>query len=102
MNLSREKRLLARICVDKDVALAKSTDFCKYIRDDDALNLEATGGYASYLNDKVEQPNHTIAERVCCCFLNAACPKQDRCYAAQHSADLYRLIHHSALDMSPF
>jgi hypothetical protein len=33
--------------------------------------------------------------------VNSACPKKDWCYAAEHSADLYRVTLHCAIDMPP-
>jgi hypothetical protein len=66
-SIRRENRHLVHICVDEDGALPGSTAFCKYIRDEEALNIETTGCYASYLNVKIERPNRTIAERVLAC-----------------------------------
>jgi hypothetical protein len=77
MNLCREKRLMAHIRVEGDGDLSKSTAFCKYIRESEALHLKITGRYAFYLNGKVEHPNYTIDERVRCFLHNTDCPKQD-------------------------
>jgi hypothetical protein len=93
---------LYRIRVDEYGALAKSTVFCKFICDEVALNLETTGGYASYLNFKVERPNQTIAERVCAALINTNRPAKDWCYATEYAADLYHVTLHSAIKMSPF
>jgi hypothetical protein len=59
--IRHEKHALAPIQVDEDEALAKSTAYCKFIRDEDALLLDTICGYASYLNGKIEHPNRTIA-----------------------------------------
>jgi hypothetical protein len=100
-NLRSDKCPLARIHVDEDGNFPGSTAFCKYIRDEEALNLETTGGYASYLNEKNECPDRTIAERVRGLLMNSSCPKKDWCYASEHSAYLYRVTLHSAIYMSP-
>jgi hypothetical protein len=42
-NPKRDNRVLPRTRVYEDGALAKSTVFCKFIRDEVALNLETTG-----------------------------------------------------------
>jgi hypothetical protein len=49
-NLRRESHLLDNVRVDEDGALARSSCFCQYIRDEDKLDLNSTGGYASHLN----------------------------------------------------
>jgi hypothetical protein len=87
--------------VDEDGALIGSSACCRYIRDEEGLVLETTGGCASYLNGKIERPNRTIAEWVRCFLINACRPKQDWCYAAEHAADIYCVTLYSAIDMSP-
>jgi hypothetical protein len=74
-NLRREPRALANIRVDEDGALSWSAAFATYLRDDEQLNLQTTGGYASFLNGKVERPNRTLADRARCLLLNAAPPR---------------------------
>jgi hypothetical protein len=61
--LRREERSLANIRVDKDRALSGSTAFTTFIRDEAQLKLESAGGYISFLNSKVECPNHTLDDR---------------------------------------
>jgi hypothetical protein len=68
-NLRREHKTLSWIHVEKYGALIGLSALCRFIRDNEALNLESTGGYASYLNGKIERLNRTIAERVRCCIL---------------------------------
>jgi hypothetical protein len=53
------------------------------------------------MNGNIERPNRTIAERVRDLLTDSACLKKDWCYAAEHSADLYRFTLHSAIYMSP-
>jgi hypothetical protein len=62
-NLRGDKRTLENIRVDEDGALAVSAAFVTYLRDEKQINLEATGGFASFLNGKVECPNRTLDER---------------------------------------
>jgi hypothetical protein len=64
--------------------------------------METTGGYAPYLNGKVERPNRTIVKRVHCFLLNANRPGENWCYVTEHTADLFRVTLRSALDMSPY
>jgi hypothetical protein len=101
-NLRSDNRVLSCIRVGKDGAMTKSTVFCKFIRDEVALNLDMTGGYASYLNGKVERPSRTIAERLMASLINANRHAKDWCYAADHAADLYHVTLHYALKMPPF
>jgi hypothetical protein len=100
-NIRCEHNALSRIRVDKDGALIGSCTFCRFISDNEALNLKSTGKYASYLNCKIERSNRTIAECVRCYILNTNCPEVDWCYTAEHAADVYGVTLHSDLDMSP-
>jgi hypothetical protein len=100
-NLRREKITLANIRVDEDGALAGSSAFATFLRDEEQLNLETTGGYASFLNGKVERPNRTLAERARCMLINDGAPSKDWCFAIEHSAELYRVTYHSAIKCSP-
>jgi hypothetical protein len=65
------------------------------------INLETTGGYASFLNGKVKRPNRTLAERARCMLINAGAPAQDWCYATEHAVDIYRATYHSAIKCAP-
>ena len=60
-----------------------------------------TGGYASYLNGKVEHPNLTIANGVRALLRNANQDDDKWCFAAQSYPDSYNLTLHSALNKSP-
>jgi hypothetical protein len=59
------------------------------------------GGYAYFLNGKVERPNRTLAERARCMLLNDDAPKQDWCFATEHAGEIYCVTYHSAIDFSP-
>jgi hypothetical protein len=96
-----EQRTLATVCVDEDGSLARSSLFCTFIRDEAKLGLDTTGGYASYINVKVERPNRTVANKVRCMLLNSDRPLSHWCYAAEASAGIYRCTHHSAIHMNP-
>jgi hypothetical protein len=99
--LRREQRTLATVRVDEDGSLDRSSLFCAFIRDETKLGLDTTGGYASYLNGKVERTNSTVANKVQCMLLNSDRPLSHWCYAAEASADIYRCTHHSAFHMTP-
>jgi hypothetical protein len=49
------------IRVDEDGALARSSAFATFIRDEEQLNLKTTVGYTPFLNGKVERPDRTLA-----------------------------------------
>jgi hypothetical protein len=87
--------------VDKDGALANSTEFTSFLLDN-SINLETTGGYASFLNGKIERPHHTLANMVRAMLLNAGLLSTLRCYAVETTADVYHYTYHSALDKTPY
>jgi hypothetical protein len=99
--LRREKRTLTNICVDEDGALAGSSSFATFLRDEEQLNLETTGGYASFINGKVERPNRTLAERARCMLLNAGAPSKDWCFTIEQSAEVYQVTCHYAIKRPP-
>jgi len=45
--------------VDEDGALANNSEFSDFLVDR-SISLESTGGYASFLNGKIERPHRTI------------------------------------------
>jgi hypothetical protein len=61
------------IRVDEDGALANSTEFSDFLVDRKIL-LDTTGGYASFLNGKIERPHRTIAQMVRSLLLNSGLP----------------------------
>jgi hypothetical protein len=61
------------IRVDEDGALANSTEFSDFLVDRKIL-LDTTGGYASFLNGKIERPHQTIAQMVRSLLLNSGLP----------------------------
>jgi len=89
------------IRVDEDGALARNFEFNKLLLQQ-TLTLETTGGYASFLNGKVERPNRTIADMTRALYFNAGHSPDKWCYAAETAADIYRFTLHSALGMSPY
>jgi len=52
------------IRVDEDGALANNSKFCDFLLER-KISLETTGGYASFLNGKIEHHHRTIAQMVC-------------------------------------
>jgi len=89
------------IRVDEDGALANSSEFCDFLLQRH-ISLETTGGYASFLNGKVERHHRTIAQMVRAMLLNSGLPSTLWCYAAEAAADIYRYTYHSALQMTPY
>jgi hypothetical protein len=88
-NLGREKHILANIRVGEDGALARSSAFATFIQDEEHLNINTTGGYASFFNGKVERPYRTLAERARCMLINAGASKKDWCFATEHAGEIY-------------
>ncbi len=56
----------------------------------------------SFLNEKVECPNHTITDMVRALYFNAGHSPEKWCYAAKTAADIYSLTLHTVLGISPF
>ncbi len=99
--MKRENKIIKTIRVDEDGALARSFEFTELLLQH-SITLETTGGYASFLNGKVERPNRTIADMVRALYFNAGHSANKWCYAAETAADIYRLTLHSALGISPY
>lgn len=87
--------------MDEDGALANSSKFCDFLVQHH-ISLETTGGYASFLNGKVERHHHTIAQMVRALLLNSGLPSTLWCYAAKATTDIYHYTYHSALQMTPY
>jgi hypothetical protein len=99
--LTKENKTIHTIRVDEDGAFARNYEFTEFLLRH-KINLETTGGHASFLNGKVEQPNRTIADMVRALYFNAGHSPDKWCYAAETAADIYHFTLHSALDMSPY
>jgi hypothetical protein len=99
--MKKENKNITTIRVDEDGALARSYEFTELLLQH-SITLETTGGYASFLNGKVERPNRTIADMVHALYFNAGHSPDKWCYAAETAADIYRLTLHSALGISPY
>jgi hypothetical protein len=61
--LSKENITVLGVRVDEDGALANNTEFSDFLLAR-SIPLESTGGYASFLNGKIERPHRTIANVV--------------------------------------
>jgi hypothetical protein len=99
--LAREECSPKIIRVDEDGALARSTDFTDYLIKL-RITLDATGGYSSFLNGKVERPHQTLAKIVRAMIINAGHHMNTWCYCAETAADIYWVTYHSALQKSPY
>jgi hypothetical protein len=99
--LQREGVSILSVRVDEDGALANSAEFTDFLLRK-SINLETTGGYASFLNGKIERHHRTLANMVRAMILNANLSSSLWCYAAETAADVYRYTHHSALDKTPY
>jgi hypothetical protein len=99
--LAHDGIMVQCIRVDEDGTLANSSEFCNFILQR-KISLETTGGYASFLNGKIERHHRTIAQMVRSMLLNSGLPNSLWCFAAEAAADMYRYTYHSALQMSPY
>jgi hypothetical protein len=68
--LTKENKTIHTIRVDEDGAFARNYEFTEFLLRH-KINLETTGGHASFLNGKVERPNRTIADMVRALYFNA-------------------------------
>jgi hypothetical protein len=57
--LTKEGISILAVRVDEDGALANNSEFSDFLVDR-SISLESTGGYASFLNGKIERPHRTI------------------------------------------
>jgi hypothetical protein len=97
--LKKEKKSFIPLELMKMVLLVEAMNSQNYFCN---ITLETTGGYASFLNGKVERPNCTIADMVRALYFNAGHSTDKWCYAAETAADIYYLTLHSALGISPY
>jgi hypothetical protein len=95
--LHQENRPPKTIRIDEDGALARNYEFTKLL-----LEQRLTGGYASFLNRKVERPHRTIANMTGALYFNAGHSPNKWCYAAETAANIYRFTLHSATSISPY
>jgi hypothetical protein len=87
--------------VDEDGALANSSEFCDFLLHRH-IALQSTGGYASFLNGKIERPHRTIVQMVRAMLLNSGLPDILWCYTAETATDIYRYTYHSAIKITPY
>jgi hypothetical protein len=80
--LAKENIIVKTIRVDEDGALANSSEFTDLLIAHN-INMETTGGFASFLNGKIERPHRTIAQVVRAMLLNSGLPSTLWCYAAK-------------------
>ncbi len=72
--LQHEGTTVQCIRVDEDGALANSSEFCDFLVQRH-ISLETTGGYASFLNGKIERHHRTIAQMVRSMILKISCTR---------------------------
>jgi hypothetical protein len=99
--LDREGVTIENVRVDEDSALANNLEFSDFLIQH-KISLQTTGGYASFLNGKVERHHRTIAQMVRSLLLNSGLPSDLWCYAAEAAADIYRYTLHSTLGKTPY
>ena len=81
--LRKEERVVKRVRVDEDGALARNTEYCKLIALEKCV-LETTGGYASNKNGKSESLNKVIKHSILTSLVSANMPLDFWCFALQH------------------
>jgi hypothetical protein len=87
--LQKEGSTPVTIRVDEDGALSESAEFTSFLVQNH-LTMETTGGYASWLNGKIERPHRTIANKVRAMLYNSGLSNTLWCFAAESATDAYR------------
>jgi hypothetical protein len=99
--MEKDGIIIKSVRVDEDGALANNTEFCHFLFTR-SKTLESTGGYASFLNGKIERPHRTLGQMVRAMLINSGLPSNLWCYAVETAADVHRYTYHSALKMTPY
>jgi hypothetical protein len=99
--LERKNITIQGVSVDEDGALANSSELCDFLLHCH-IALQSTGGYASFLNGKIECPHRTIAPMVQAMLLNSGLPDTLLCYTTETATDIYQYTYHSAIKMTPY
>ncbi len=86
--LQKEKCCVKTLCIDEEGSLTRNAEFTSYLIHHH-ITLDTTGGYSSFLNDKVERPHQTIAQLVRAMLINSGHSTDTWCYCAEHAADIY-------------
>ena len=89
------------LCSDEGGELACCAEICVLLRDEFQVTLESTGGYASFLNGKVERHNSTIENLTLATLFGSNHAENKWCYASEHAATIYNATVHSAHDEQP-
>lgn len=84
--LSKENCTVKTIRVDEEGSLARNAEFTTFLLNHH-VTLDATGGYSSFLNGKIEHPNQTISQLVRAMILNSGHTPDLWCYCAENVAD---------------
>ena len=100
--LSKDGVTCKTVRIDEDGALARSSEFTTFLRDEAHVTMETTGGYSSFLNGKAERPHRTLANMVRCMLLNSGHKKDKWCYASETAGEIYRYTYHKSIDTSPY
>ena len=82
--MSNQDKKVAFIRVDKDGALARSSEFTKTCHNMNII-VQTTGRYAPPLNGKREIPNKTLANIKIYLLLNSSHKKEFWCFAYQYA-----------------
>jgi hypothetical protein len=71
--MAKDGIIIKGVRVDEDGALANNSKFSGFLLDR-SITLESTGGYASFLNGKIERPHRTLGQMVRAMILNSGLP----------------------------
>ena len=98
--LSKINRVCHEIRVDEGGELGKSSEFTDLLIDS-TINLQSTGGYASWLNGTIERSHQTTAKMVRAALRDSKHSPDKWCYALEASVDVYNGLRHSKTKEQP-
>ena len=87
--------------LDEGKELARSAEVCRALVENGA-SLQTTGGYASFLNGKVERPHQTFKQMIKRMCYNANLSTEYWCFAQQYANFLLRRWHNHTTSKTPY
>ena len=100
--MEKEGKTVVEIRVDEEGAIARSATFTSMIVDEfPGIRIVPTGGYASWLNGKVERPNLTLKDGTRANLMDADKAVIFWCYAYLDYIKKYNCTLHSAIGDCP-
>ena len=100
--LTKEGKDIHEIRIDEEGAIARSAEFTNMIIEDfPGIKINTTGGYASWLNGKIERPHETIKNGTRATLYDAGRDNTFWCYASTDVIRKYNCTLHSSTGDCP-